>query len=80
MTSTANSQSVQAQDMGTGVWSFWTNTGTATANTQVTTVDITASLASKKLSECLKRCASDSQCAGVSYAGACRAEAMPASG
>jgi hypothetical protein len=68
MTSTANSQSVEAQDMGTGIWTFWVKT--AAPALAVTTVDITDSLpASKKISECLKRYASDSQCAGVNYAG-----------
>jgi hypothetical protein len=68
MTSTADSQSVEAQDMGTGIWTFWAQS--AAPAPAVTTVDITDSLpASKKISECLKRCASDSQCAGVNYAG-----------
>jgi hypothetical protein len=73
MASTANSQSVQAQDMGTGIWTFWTNTGTSVGDTKVTTVDVTKSLgATVTLAECLKRCASDSQCAGVNYAGESR--------
>jgi hypothetical protein len=71
MTSTSiNSQSVvKAQGMGTGLWTFWTKTGT---DEPVAKVDITASLSAAKLSECLKRCASDSLCAGINYAGEAR--------
>jgi hypothetical protein len=70
MTSTSISQSaVRAQDMGTGLWTHWIKTGT---DEPVAKVDIIAPLSAATLSECLKRCASDSQCAGVNYAGEAR--------
>lgn len=83
MTSTANSQSVQAQDMGTGIWTFYAKTDAPEpALTASGAVDITTSIpsGSLKLSECLKRCASDSQCAGANYAGGRETVARPACG